>query len=52
MYNMVVDKTTHLSESLLDQVHILNSFSMDLDILSHDYSTYFPDHDAVKVHFQ
>ena len=52
MYDMVVNKPTHLSGSLLDQVHILKSFAMELNILSDVHSVYFSDHDAVKAHFQ
>ena len=49
MYDMVVNIPTHLSGSLLDQVHILKSFSMEFNISS---DVYFSNHDAVKVHFQ
>ena len=52
MYDMVVNKPTHLSGSLLDQVHILKSFAMAFNILSDVHNVYFSDHDAFKVHFQ
>ena len=52
MYDMFINKPTHLSGSLLDQVRMLKSFAMEFSIVSDDYNVYFSDHDAVKVHFQ
>ena len=52
MYDMVINKPTHLSGSLLDQVHILKSFAMEFNIVSDVHNVYFSDHDTVKVHFQ
>ena len=52
MYDIVINKPSHLSESLLVQVHILKSFAMEFSIASDVYNVYFSDHDAVKVHFQ
>ena len=52
MYDMVINKLTHLSGSLLDQVHIFKSFAMEFNIVSDVQNVYFSDHDAVKVHFQ
>ena len=49
---MAINKSTHLSGSLLDQLYILKRFAMEFNILSDVYNVYFSDHDAVKVHFQ
>ena len=52
MYDMVVNKPTHLSGSLLDEVHILKSFVMESNISSDIHNVYFSDYNAVKIHFQ
>ena len=52
MYDTVINKPTHLSQSLLDQVHTLKCFAMEFNIVSDVHNVYFSDHDAIKVHFQ
>lgn len=52
MYDSVVNKPPHLYGSLLDQVNILKSFTMQFKILSDIHNAYFTDDDAPKFYFQ
>ena len=52
MYDIVINRSTNLSGSLLDQVHILESFVMEFNIVSDVHNVYLLGYDAVKVHFQ